>query len=119
MRGASCGAPRESLGDRARVDEVREVHPKGFDTSLRVHRVVGLGDRPELSLPERGIRLARLEKEMGKLEGDIKRTEGKLSNANFVDKAPEAVVQKERDKLAEAKAALENLTTQAEKIRAL
>ena len=56
---------------------------------------------------------------MGKLAAEIQRIEGKLSNSNFVDKAPEAVVQKEQDKLAEAQSALRNLTGQAEKIRAL
>ena len=74
---------------------------------------------PLAGLIDKDAELKRLEKEMGKLEGDIKRTEGKLSNASFVDKAPEAVVQKEKDKLEEARAALQNLSEQAEKIRAL
>jgi valyl-tRNA synthetase len=45
------------------------------------------------------------------LDGEIKRIEGKLSNEQFVAKAPEAVVQVERDKLAryqEERAALDN-----------
>lgn len=41
----------------------------------------------------------RLEEEKTRIEGEIKRCEGKLKNQNFVEKAPEAVVQKERDKL--------------------
>ena len=47
-----------------------------------------------------------LKQEIGRLEQDIQRTEGKLANPAFVDKAPEAVVQKERDKLTQARAAL-------------
>jgi valyl-tRNA synthetase len=61
----------------------------------------------------------RLKKEIGRLSGDRERTEKKLSNPNFVDKAPEAVVQKERDKLEESKTALANLQQQLEKLAAL
>ncbi len=43
---------------------------------------------------------ARLEKEIKKTEGEIARSKGKLSNKGFTDKAPEAVVNRERDNLA-------------------
>ena len=42
----------------------------------------------------------RLQGELAKNEGEIKRLEGKLSNAGFVAKAPAAVVEGERAKLA-------------------
>lgn len=74
---------------------------------------------PLAGLIDKDAELARLEKEMGKLQGDIKRTESKLGNAKFVDKAPADVVQKERDKLTETKTALDNLAAQAEKMKAL
>jgi len=61
----------------------------------------------------------RLQKEIGRLSGDQERTEKKLSNPNFVDKAPQAVVQKERVKLEESRTALENLQQQLEKLAAL
>ena len=44
----------------------------------------------------------RLTKEREKVVADIKSREGKLSNENFVNKAPEPVVQRERDSLAES-----------------
>jgi valyl-tRNA synthetase len=44
-----------------------------------------------------------------KLRGEIARAEGKLSNHGFVAKAPERVVQAERDKLARLKRELEEL----------
>ena len=43
---------------------------------------------------------ARLTAELQKLDGDIARTEGKLANESFVAKAPAAVVEGERAKLA-------------------
>ena len=42
--------------------------------------------------------LARLTKEKERLEGEVTRVEKKLSNQGFVAKAPEQVVQAERDK---------------------
>ena len=74
---------------------------------------------PLAGLIDKDAELARLEKEMGRLRQDIERTEKKLANPSFVDKAPEAVVQKERDKMTQGRAALQDLSSQAEKIRAL
>ena len=61
----------------------------------------------------------RLQKEIDKLTADQERTQKKLSNPNFVDKAPEAVVEKERRKLEESESALVNLQQQLEKLAAL
>ena len=45
---------------------------------------------------------ARLAKEMQKAEADIARVDGKLNNPNFMARAPEEVVEEEREKRAEA-----------------
>ncbi|MDH5784047.1 MAG: valine--tRNA ligase [Chromatiales bacterium] len=74
---------------------------------------------PMAGLIDKEAELARLSKEIDKLEGEVKRTEGKLNNEKFVGKAPEAVVQKERDKLAEAKSSLASLLEQKAKIERL
>ncbi|WP_428609044.1 valine--tRNA ligase [Sedimenticola sp.] len=74
---------------------------------------------PMAGLIDKEAELARLNKEIGKLKENIARIEGKLNNPKFVDKAPEAVVQKERDKLADEIAALEKLEQQLQKIQAL
>ena len=50
---------------------------------------------------------ARLASEIAKLEGEVKRLEGKLGNAGFVAKAPAAVVEAEKAKLAAAQEKLE------------
>ena len=47
---------------------------------------------------------ARLEKEMAKVKGDIARVDAKLANADFLNRAPEEVVEGEREKRDEAEA---------------
>ena len=74
---------------------------------------------PLAGLIDKEAELARLEKNMDKLQAEADRVTAKLGNANFVDRAPEAVVSKEREKLAEAESALKSLQIQADKIRAL
>ena len=44
----------------------------------------------------------RLDKEMSKVEADIKRIDAKLGNADFLAKAPEELVEGEREKREEA-----------------
>ncbi|MGD8546915.1 MAG: hypothetical protein PVJ10_03030, partial [Thiohalophilus sp.] len=61
----------------------------------------------------------RLGKEIDRLENEIKRVDGKLNNKNFVDKAPEAVVEKERNKLRDIQGSLQQLKAQKEKISRL
>ena len=55
----------------------------------------------------------RLEKELGKVEEQIHRLE-KLLASPFAEKAPPPVVQKERDKLAQAQAQAEKIRKQLE-----
>ena len=45
---------------------------------------------------------ARLDKEMAKVEADIKRVDAKLGNADFLARAPEELVEGEREKRDEA-----------------
>ena len=52
---------------------------------------------------------ARIEKELAKAKKDIEGQERKLANENFVSRAPEAVVNAEREKLAKAQALAANL----------
>jgi valyl-tRNA synthetase len=55
---------------------------------------------------------ARLTKEIERKQQELSRIEAKLANENFVAKAPEAVVAKEKDKADEAAAALGALREQ-------
>ena len=56
----------------------------------------------------------RLTKEKARLEGEVKRSNGMLSNPNFVNKAPEAKVQSEKDKLVVYEEMLDKVIKQLE-----
>ena len=58
--------------------------------------------------------IERLEKEKEKLQGELKRVKGKLSNDGFVNKAPEAVVDAEREKLKKYESMMEKVEARLE-----
>ena len=74
---------------------------------------------PMAGLIDQQAELARLGKELDKVTKETERLRGKLENPRFVDKAPAEVVQKEREKLAEAEQALLRLRTSYDQIAAL
>jgi valyl-tRNA synthetase len=78
----------------------------------------------ELMVPMQGVvdigaELARLDKELGKQQSEVKKLGGKLGNANFVDRAPPEVVAKEREKLASAEDAVAALQRQKQRLTEL
>ncbi|HEY8941586.1 MAG TPA: valine--tRNA ligase [Cellvibrio sp.] len=74
---------------------------------------------PMAGIIDKGAEIARLTKESNKLQQDIERTETKLGNAAFVEKAPADVVENERKRVNENKIAVEKLREQIQKISAL
>ena len=74
---------------------------------------------PMAGLIDKEAEQQRLGKEIDKKQQEYQRTEAKLSNSSFVDKAPPEVVEKERSKLSEIKVAIEKLQEQLEKISKL
>ena len=74
---------------------------------------------PLAGLIDKDAELARLEKEIGKLQANVDKTTAKLVNKNFVDKAPAAVVEKERERLTEMTRSIEQLIEQSDKIKKL
>ncbi len=93
----------------------------GDDVPMSATQLVG---NMEVLVPMAGLidveaELARLNKEIDKLTNEVTRVEKKLSNPNFVDKAPAEVVEKEKAKMEEAKSALAKLQEQKKKISSL
>ncbi|MCB1587807.1 MAG: class I tRNA ligase family protein, partial [Xanthomonadales bacterium] len=60
--------------------------------------------------------LKRLDKEIGKVEQDLARAQGKLSNPKFVDGAPAAVVAQEQQRVAEFGAKAAELRAQRDRL---
>jgi len=59
---------------------------------------------------------ARLEKELNRLNNDKQRIESKLNNSNFIDRAPEDVVNKEKQKLDDTLTSIQKLEHQHQRI---
>ncbi len=111
------------------ADEAVSARAKNWDETLR--RLARLSDisfsaePPESSvqlivrgsaaaLPLKGVidfdaEKIRLAKEIGRLEADAKKIEGKLGNADFVAKAPDEVVEENRERLEEARVRAQRL----------
>jgi valyl-tRNA synthetase len=60
---------------------------------------------------------ARLNKEIKRLEGEIAKASGKLNNENFVQRAPAAVIEQEKQRLADFSALLEKVQDQLSKLK--
>jgi valyl-tRNA synthetase len=61
---------------------------------------------------------ARLSKEVARLEGELAKANGKLANEAFVAKAPPAVIEQERGRIAQFSATLERLRQQLQRLGA-
>jgi len=126
LRGASADAQRRVeqnlsfIKSLARLESIT-ILSAGDKGPVSVTKLV---EGAELLIPMAGLidkdaELARLDKEMAKLDGEIASIEGKLSNEGFVARAPEAVVAKERERLAACGDAKVKLAEQKATIAAL
>lgn len=59
---------------------------------------------------------ARLSKEVGRLQGELAKANGKLANQAFVAKAPPAVIEQERKRIADFTATLEKMQAQLQRL---
>ncbi|GAB3650575.1 valine--tRNA ligase [Ramlibacter alkalitolerans] len=59
---------------------------------------------------------ARLTKEVGRLQGELAKANGKLANQAFVAKAPPAVIEQERKRIADFTATLEKMQAQLQRL---
>ncbi|MEQ5161915.1 valine--tRNA ligase [Proteus terrae] len=126
LRGADDNAKRrvsDNIGFLKAMGRLADIRPlaEGEEAPLSVNKLV---NGAELLIPMAGfidkdVELARLDKELEKVEKDISTLDSKLSNDGFVSRAPEAVVAKERERLATCLNAKEKLIAQKVSIASL
>ena len=103
------------IGQTLRVAGVREVDqaPEGSIPFVVAGATLAL---PVAEFIDLAAERARLSKEVASLDGDIARTAKKLDNPDFIARAPEEVVEENRERLAEAEAARAKLKTALERL---
>ncbi|MFI4963226.1 MAG: valine--tRNA ligase, partial [Legionellales bacterium] len=106
-----------SLSKIAHIDYLRS------DEKTPISATAVVGDLelliPMADLIDKEAELARLAKEVAKLDKDIALAEGKLNNPAFTDKAPEDIIAKEKEKWTQALQSKDKLEEHKQRIEAL
>ncbi len=111
---------RASLCALGRLESITWLDDERDAPESAAFLVAGLkGMIPMAGLIDKAAELKRLDKELERLNGEVGRLSAKLDNPDFVDRAPAAVVDKERAKLADTRQALSDITAQRERIAGL
>ena len=103
-------ATSDTLKRLARVSDISfaDTVPSGSAQTVLGEAVFAL---PLADVIDIDAERARLQKEIGKTEGEIKKLSGKLSNEGFLAKAPEDVVAENRARLSEEEARRDKLNS--------
>ena len=113
-------AQRHFLGTLARLESVT-VLEEGDEVPESATEL--LGDMeilvPMAGLIDKEAELARLDKELAKIDKGLNQTEKKLANEGFLSNAPQEVVDKEKHKAEELRAARQRLSERRDKVAAL
>ncbi len=113
-------ANRQFLVKLAKLDDI-QLLAAGDRAPMSATQLIGDMELlvPMAGLIDKAAELGRLDKEIAKLDKDIQRLAGKLGNPGFVDKAPAAVVDKEKEKLQAQQHNRQRLVDQRETINTL
>jgi valyl-tRNA synthetase len=100
----------------ARISEVtrKSAYPQGAVQLVVRGEVAAL---PLAGIIDLAAERARLAKELAKADADIARVDAKLGNANFVARAPEEVVEEEKEKREEARARKAKIAEALERLK--
>ncbi|HHY0673120.1 TPA: class I tRNA ligase family protein, partial [Legionella anisa] len=105
------------------LSKLSHIHYLGADEKVPVSATAVLGEIelliPMADLIDKDAELARLTKELAKLDKDIGLAEGKLNNPKFTDKAPAEIIAKEREKLAQAQQTKDKLLQHKTRVESL
>jgi valyl-tRNA synthetase len=108
------------LDQMARIESLRWVD----DDAETAQCAVALVGELKVLIPLQGLvdvdeELARLGKQLERERANLGKSEAKLGNRRFVDNAPEAVVEQERERLARSRANVEQLQAQLRQLESL
>jgi valyl-tRNA synthetase len=121
---ASVEATRDYIGHQAKIDAIELLTAAEAD-ALEGAAATAVAGGVEIRFMLKGLidveeELTRLRKEISRVEDDMAFVNKKLGNPKFVERAPDHIVQKERDKLAgfeQEKSALESSMSELENLR--
>ncbi len=103
----------------ANITEVKIVNDKSLIEEDTASSVI---DGTEIYLPLSDLidyekEIERLEKEKSRLDGELQRVYNKLNNEKFTSKAPESVVNEEKEKLAKYQSMMEKVSERLEQLK--
>ncbi len=115
---AECAAAAPYLQQLARLESVTHVEDLQQAAQGSVAPVAIVGDFKLMLKVEIDVKAERerLSKEAARLAGEVKKCQSKLGNERFVSKAPDAVVDTEKKRLAEFTALLAKVEEQLSKL---
>ncbi len=118
---ASADSKARIVDHEALIKTLARVETIAFDQAVPRGSVQDVLDECTLVLPLAEVidlaqEQARLKKEMDKLKGEITKLDKKLSNQQFLAKAPEDVVEEQRERLADSQQAMSKLQSALERL---
>ncbi len=113
-----------SANSSMNISRIESIDFVDSDAELPESATALVGENGTLHISLEGLidkeaELKRFEKEIAKAQQELEMRQKKLSNENYVAKAPEAVVNKERERVAELESILKRLEEENQKMEAL
>jgi valyl-tRNA synthetase len=110
-------------GALAQLARIRSAKWVGEDAATAQCAVALIGELKVL-IPLKGLvdvdeELARLSRQLERETAELRKSEGKLGNSRFVDNAPAAVVEQERERVAAHRATVEKFQAQIRQLESL
>jgi len=102
----------------AKLSEVKQLDDAAFAAATAMAPVAVQGEARLALHVEIDVEAekARLSKEVARLEGEIAKAQGKLGNESFVARAPAAVVEQEKARVADFSATVERIKSQLSRL---
>ena len=124
LNSAEQAVLQESATSSMNISRIESIDFVDSNTQLPESATALVGENGTLHIALEGLidkeaELKRFEKEIKKAQQELEMRQKKLSNQNYVAKAPEAVVNKERQRVTELESILKRLEEEKQKMEAL